>query len=395
MPTLASVKGPPTALLGMLTIAAYGSWYYGFGVLLPDLQADLGSSENLLAAGFGAAHLSTGLLGVLTGRELDRRGSRNVFLVGIGGAGFLAASSFARDPLLFAVVFGLGGGLIGSAGFYPVTQTVAARWAPGAEVRAIARLTIWGAFASPVFIPATELARRTWGWRTTIRIDALLVAVAFLAAAALSGRYRSAAAERPSPKARTALRLAVADPTTRRLATAAVATAGSVSILLLYQVPIMIAAGLGAGTASAMAATRGVAQLLGRLPLVPLVDRFGAFSALRAARITVAVACVLLAVGGGLPVVAVAAVMAGAAIGALSPLDGIAARATLPPDDLGALLGTLALCTGVAAAVLPVVAATVVDLTGDRRAAALLAAVLAVVAAASLHGTRREAARTG
>lgn len=381
----------PTALLGLLTIAAYGSWYYGFGVLLPDLQADLGSSENLLAAGFGAAHLSTGFLGILTGRELDRRGSRNVFLVGVVGAGLLASSSLADDPLLFAVVFGLGGGLIGSAGFYPVTQTVVARWAPGAETRAIARLTIWGAFASPVFIPATELARRTWGWRTTVRIDAVLVATAFLAAAALSSRYQTAAAERPSPRARTALRLAVSDPTTRRLAAAAVATAGSVSILLLYQVPIMIAAGLGAGTASALAATRGLAQLLGRLPLVPLVDRFGAFSALRAARIAVAAACAGLAVGGGLPVVAVAAVVAGVAIGALSPLDGIAARLTFPPDDLGALLGTLALCTGTAGAVFPVLAATVVDLTGDRRAAAVLAAVLAAVAAAVLHGTRQMA----
>ena len=41
------------ALLGVLTIVSYGSWYYGFGVLLGDIGRDLRSPDRTLAFGFG------------------------------------------------------------------------------------------------------------------------------------------------------------------------------------------------------------------------------------------------------------------------------------------------------------------------------------------------------
>ena len=68
------------ALLGVLTIVAYGSWYYGFGVLVGDISRDPRSPDRTMAIGFGLANILTGVLGALAGRSLDRHGVRRIFL---------------------------------------------------------------------------------------------------------------------------------------------------------------------------------------------------------------------------------------------------------------------------------------------------------------------------
>ncbi len=372
-------------VLGVLTIVAYGSWYYGFGVLLDDLRTQLHSSDRVLTVGFGLAQLLTGVLGIAAGRVLDRRGVRVVFGAGAtGGAGLLWLSSMAGGPWMFALLFGSAGGIIGATGFYAMTQSIAARLAPGREAVSIARLTVWGAFSSPLFIPGTGLANRWWGWRTTLRIDAVLIGVAFGAAMAVVDRTRATRSPRPSTSPITAVRAAFAVPMIRRLALSACAATAGMAILLVYQVPLLIAAGLSATAASTLAGARGFAQLLGRLPLSRIITRFGVRPSLRAARAMLAVGCLLIIVSGHTFLAFVYVLIAGASIGAMSPLDGIYARQSLPPDDLGTLMGSIALLTGIAGALGPFLAAVLVDTTGHRSSAAFLAAACATVGALTL-----------
>ncbi|MEL0076357.1 MAG: hypothetical protein VW708_09540, partial [Ilumatobacter sp.] len=61
-------------ILGVLTICVYGSWFYGFGVLVDDIGDDLEMSAAALGASFGAAQALVGVLALVTGRLLDRRG---------------------------------------------------------------------------------------------------------------------------------------------------------------------------------------------------------------------------------------------------------------------------------------------------------------------------------
>jgi MFS family permease len=363
----------------VLTIVAYGSWYYGFGVLVGEISRDLRSPDRTMAIGFGLANVLTGVLGAFAGRNLDRHGVRRIFLVGgFGGGGLLAASSWMSTPWSFAVVFGLAGGLVGATGFYSITQAVAARTSPGAPVRAITRLTIWGALSSPLFIPASEVARRWWGWRTTLRVDAAIVVVAFVAAIA-SDPMRVAMAERPSQSVWRSARVALGDPTIRRLVGSAAATAAAVEILLLYQVRIMIAVGMAAAAASWFAGARGLAQLLGRLPLTRTVARYGVRTTLVAARIGLALGCVSIVWSAHTWSTLVYVVVAGATIGALSPLEGIFAATTLPQADLGSMMGGLALLSGVAGASGPILAAVIVDATHRTADAAILAAACAAL----------------
>ena len=44
--------------LGFLTIAAYGSWFYGFGVLVEDISADLGTGVGALGGVYGVTTLA-------------------------------------------------------------------------------------------------------------------------------------------------------------------------------------------------------------------------------------------------------------------------------------------------------------------------------------------------
>jgi len=363
----------------VLTIVAYGTWFYGFGVLVGDITNDLHSPDRTMAIGFGLANVLTGVLGAIAGRNLDRHGVRRIFLVGgFAGGGLLAVSSWMRTPWPFAVVFGLAGGLIGATGFYSITQAVAARTSPSAPARAITRLTIWGALSSPLFIPATEAARRWWGWQTTLRLDAAVVVIAFVAAIGCDPS-RAAMADRPSQRVWHAARIALGDATIRRLVGSAAATAAAVEILLLYQVRIMVAVGMVTAAASAFAGARGLAQLLGRLPLTRTVARHGVRTTLVVARIGLALGCLSILLSGRTWSALIYVVVAGATVGALSPLEGIFAAATLPHDDLGSLMGGLALLSGVAGACGPLLAAVIVDATHHTADAAILAAVCAAL----------------
>ena len=115
---------------------------------------------------------------------------------------------------------------------------------------------------------------------------------------------------------------------------------------------------MAAAAASWFAGARGLAQLLGRLPLTRTVARYGVRTTLVAARIGLALGCVSIVWSGHTWSTLVYVVVAGATIGALSPLEGIFAATTLPQADLGSLMGGLALLAGVAGASGPILAAS-------------------------------------
>ena len=373
------------AILGLLTVVAYGSWFYGFGVLLDDIALDLGSGVGVLTAGYALAQVLTGVLGLVAGRALDRHGAALPFAAGAAlGPAAIIASTFAQNPALFALAFGVGGGVIGATGFYHLTQSVVARLSPGSEARAIAALTVWGAFASPVLIPLTEVSRRLVGWRDTLRLGALAVGVVLVLSSLTVDRSRLAASASPSSSPVAAVREALTRRDVRRLAVSALAGSFGASVLIVLQVPAMVAGGISRSTAASLAGARGVAQLFGRLPLGRVLRRVSARRALRAAKVMVAIGAVLLAFSANLVVAVAFVVVAGTGIGAASPLEGIYAREVLPPHDLGTLMGALHLLLGVAAGLGPLMAGLVVDLTGRTWSGLVLASATVLFGAAVL-----------
>ena len=170
-------------LLGVLTICTYGCWYYAFGVLLDPILDDTGWRESTLAASFSAGQIVIGLSSLAGGRLLDRAGHRTVFLLGAALTliGLLTAS-FAQSAAVFFVGATVGLGATGALGFYHVTMPTAVRLNPDSP-RAVTVHTIWGAFASAIFLPATAWLVDAIEWRATARVLAGTGAAAFALAA--------------------------------------------------------------------------------------------------------------------------------------------------------------------------------------------------------------------
>lgn len=368
------------AVLGIITITIYGSWYYSFGVLLDPIIEDTGWSEALLATAFGLSAIIAGFGSLAGGWLLDRLGSRVAFgsAALLGGAAFVVASA-ARSPFVFALAAAVGGGVFASLGFYHVTQTSAVRISPGAENKAIAVLTIWGAFASAIFIPLTAWLVTAIDWRDTLRIITAL-AVVSLAVGAItidtatlgdSGK-RSIFGE---------LGDSLRKPVARRFAMSQGLAGIGVSTMLVYQVPAMTAAGLALGAASFWAGFRGFAQLGGRLPLMPIVRRLGVANSLRLAYVSMSLGALFLSVAGTPWLAALYAVLAGFGIGAVSPLVGMYSKEVFGQSSLGTAMGLMSLVFLVVGAGGPIAAGWVAESTGSRALPVAVSGGLTLLAA--------------
>ncbi|NDF88456.1 MAG: hypothetical protein EB108_05535, partial [Actinobacteria bacterium] len=275
-----------------------------------------GVSAGTLGIAFGLANLISGVGAVATGRRLDVFGPRAVLgIVGPFGAVLYGASSFFTGTT-FLVTYALGGGLIGAAGFYSFTQPLAVRVAKTDAARAITRLTIWGAFSSPIMIPFTEILRANFGWQIAVRLPAALTAIAFLVAAAMC-RVDVVAGEKLSSSLFKSLRGALSDVRLRLFAAAAFFSSVAVSTLLVYQVPTMTWAGASAGTAALFASLRGLMQLAGRIPLLAAINRYTASKLIVIARVLLGVSALFLLLSGNVVMALIYIVLAGVTIGGI------------------------------------------------------------------------------
>jgi predicted MFS family arabinose efflux permease len=372
------------AVLGLITIAVYGGWYYAFGVLLDPIIADTGWSEPAVAAVFSTSALIAGIGALVGGWLLDRLGSRIVFATAaVVGGGALAVAAMAPTLGVFAVAGAIGGGVLASLGFYHVTQTTAVRVSPGAEDRAIAVLTIWGAFASVVYIPLAAWLVTLIDWRATLLVMAGSVAAVLLVGAVLldtSRRDTGFAAVRDVGRT-------VATGRARRFLISQTLAGIGVGTILVYQVPAMTAAGLALGAASFWAGFRGFAQLGGRLPLMPLVRRIGVANSLRLAYAAIAVGSVALAFAGNHVLAALYAIVAGFGIGAVSPLVGMHSRNVFGETSLGTAMGLVSLVFYGASAVGPVATASIAEASGSRSLPVALSAAVVGLAALVVRST--------
>lgn len=342
----------PLHSLGVLTVVAYGTWFYGFGVLFTDLSDFHGASASTLGVTFGIAQLLSGIGAVATGRRLDVFGPRLVlWIIGPVGATVYFASSYASGTT-FLAMYSLGGGLIGAAGFYSFTQPLAVRVASTDSTRAITRLTIWGALSSPIMIPLTEVLRTNYGWQTAVRLPAILTMISFFVAATLC-RVEVSPTEKPLALL-ASLRSALGNSQLRLFTLGAFLSSIAVSTLLVFQLPTMTAAGVSTATAALLASVRGFMQLAGRIPLVSAINRFTAPRLIIVARFTLGVSALFLLGSGNIAFAVIYIVFAGITIGALSALDGVAARGIVQPEVFGTVMGGIGLITTLGGALGPI-----------------------------------------
>ena len=382
----------PVDVLGVLTIAVYGSWYYGFGVLIEDIGVGLDVGSAPLGLAFGLAQILLGALSLITGRILDRFGPQLLLgVIGPVGAILVGFSGRAVEVWQFVILFGVGGGVSAAAGFYGMTQAMLVRMDPAAATQRIIRLTIWGAFASPIAIPATELLRGSFGWRVAIEVPAGIACCVFLLAARVIRRVPRRIEFERSDTWLQAVTSAARSAAVRWHTVGVFCAYMAMSTLLVFQLSMMRWAGLSAAAAAGFGGARGLLQLLGRLPLQRALRRYGQWVLLGGARLFVAIACVLVLVSGNAVTATMYVVVAGVGIGAISALDGIVARTVIPTGDFGAISGVVTFLGAIGGGVAPVLAGRLTDVTGTPTMAATVASASALAAVVAVGQTKRHA----
>ncbi len=264
--------------LGLATIVSYGGWYYSFGVLVRPIADDTGWTVAELGAAYAIGHLLVGGGSALGGRLLDRRGGRTTFGFGaVLGGGMLGAAAVAPTVLMFGICFAVAAAVVGATSSYHITMAAARRLRPDRPAKAIGPLTIYGALASPIFLPLTAVLVEAFGWRVALGALALTTASGLGIAAVLApdGRAADASPEAAPVRLSTAIRRAWADPDARLLTLMFLGYGFGSGLILTYQVPIMVDFGLPLATASLVAGGRGFMQLTGRVGLDRIVTRFG------------------------------------------------------------------------------------------------------------------------
>jgi len=375
-------------VLGVITIAAYGCWFYTFGVLFDPILTDTGWSESALAAAFSFSILIGGLGSIAGGWLLDRFGSRIVFVLAaaVTLTAFQVAAS-ATEVATFAIAGAIGGGTIGALAFYHVTQTTAVRISgPSSTDRAIAVLTIWGAFASAIYMPIAAFLVGPLGWRMTLRILTLSAGVALVVGAIAVTTKTS---EMPATRnVLGELKRSLDERSARRFVAAQGLAGIGIATLLVYQVPAMTAAGLPLAAASFWAGARGFSQLFGRLPLMPIVRRLGVLGSLRLAYLSTSVGIVVLAFAGNPWLAAIYAALAGFGIGATSPLVGMYSSEVFGAKSLGTSMGLMGMVFLVVGSIGPAAAGFIAEATESRAIPAAGAAVMTVLAALVIRPAR-------
>ena len=385
--TIQSLRFPylDIVLLGIVTLAAYGTWAYSFGVLLDPLLDDTGWSESVVTGAFAISSALGGAIAFPAGRFLDAVGARVVFVLAASASTtFLVSASYATNALVFVATAVAGGAALAGLAFYHVTQTVAVRAAPREGTRAIALLTIVGAFSSAIYLPLAAVLVEAFGWRVALRSMAVAAGVV-LVVAAVFVRERF---EPPGAASATSAPISLRRPEVARFLAASALAGVAIGIILVYQVPLMVGAGLPLATAATVAGVRGALQIVGRLPMTSMLARWDVRTVTRLAFASVAIGVVLLAFAGNLWVAGLFALVAGFGIGAWSPLQGIYADELFDRSRLGAAMGTVSMVSGLAVAAGPAVAGVLSDVTGTRSWGVVIGAVAATASVALLRGPR-------
>jgi predicted MFS family arabinose efflux permease len=352
--------------LGIGQICAWGSLYYSFPLIAEAMIAELGWSKTDV---YGAATIGLVLAGFLAypvGVAVDRGYGRAV----MGGASLMAGVLLALwsqiDSLIgfYLLVAGIGG-LQAAALYEPAFAVIARRVGAGSARAGITAITLWGAFASTVFIPFVQFLLDYWGWRDALLVLALINGLgcavayyAFIRPEKDAVHFYKVHHENPQASDKAEIRAALRKPVFWLLMLALVAHAGAFTAFTFHMYPLLLEGGLSASEVVWAIATIGPATWTGRI----LISKFGsAMSIRRIGSLVVAVFCVVFIVLALRPssiwIVTAAFFAYGASNGIFTIVRGMIVPEMLSRRAYGAINGLLTFPGTLARAIAPVTAA--------------------------------------
>lgn len=271
MTTLHNSKIPAgiVSALGLTQIIGYGTLYYSFSILAPNMAIDLGLSLAEVFGVFSASLFIGGLSATYIGKQMDRIGAATIMTFGSALAALtLALCAWSPSVAIFAVAIIM---LEVSSGMVQYQAAFAAlvESDPKTASRSITYLTLIGGFASTIFWPISAALSGWLSWREIYLVFAgmnlfLCMPLHFW----IMRVGRSASSGDPSVRKRETVIGAIPPHARRRgmiLVSSAFALLGfSLAAILAHMVPMLGSLGLGAA-AVVIGSIFGPAQVLSRL----------------------------------------------------------------------------------------------------------------------------------
>ena len=288
-PTAPAQPASPRALthfLGISQICTWGAFYYAFPLIAVAMQAELGWTKSDLYGALTVGLLISACLTYPVGLAIDRGYGRQVMTIAsLGTAALMVAWSFVHSLNLFYLTVSALGALQAAILYEPAFAVLARRVGPLNSRKGITHITLWGGFASTIFIPIEQFLLNHWGWRESLWIMTLV----YLACAAgfwffirpeLDVVHASHSAARAENKARDKgiVKLALRGPTFWLLLIALTIYAAMMSTFTFHMYPMLQEKGISSLEVVQVIAVIGPAQVLGRV----LINLFASSVSMRA-----------------------------------------------------------------------------------------------------------------
>lgn len=356
---------PAVIAVGVLLAVSFGTVLYGFSIYVTDSSAGAEFSSSMLSAAYAGSVVSSGLLAIPLGKWMDRHGARNV--AALGGTvvcSGLVAFSLASNPLTLLASWWL---LIGPGtamtfyepAFIVINQNIESARRP----HALGIVTLIGALAGAVFIPVIELMNSSLGWRPTVRIMGVAIAVLGIIGALVIPR-RSAEHVRAARSQHVPLAEIVADRRFTYLTTGMVLGFTSFNGVVAHRVDRFVEAGSAVGLVALLAGLASLISMPGRFLGPFFGGRRRGTTVLQLFLAVVAVAVALAIPDGPVWLMYGHFILFGLAFGAIVPLRALAMDQWYGSNHYGRRMGIQQSATLIVGGLGPLAVGVARDLTG-------------------------------
>lgn len=161
----------PLALLGIAQICSWGTLYYSFPQLAQAIIIEFGWPKSDVYLALTLCLVFSSFAAVPIGSFIDKGHGRKVMVTGSIMAGLLLISVSQVDSLLTLYFIFIGMGVVQAATLYDAAFSIINNNHQHEVAKGkIVTLTLWGGFASTLFIPLIEVLTTGYGWRVTFVI---------------------------------------------------------------------------------------------------------------------------------------------------------------------------------------------------------------------------------
>lgn len=352
--------------LGVAQIVSWGTLIYAFPLLASPMMATFGWGR---AEIFGLASLALAVAGLAAypvGHAIDR-GHGRVMMAGGSALAALSLLAWAGDALLLVPVCVLVGVAQAMTLYEAGFAVISRRYGPEAR-RGITALTLWGGFASTVFVPVTQLLLDWLGWRGTLEVLALVNLIVCLPLhlwaieGGIAARTSGTAAGQDAGIVRWALR----QPAFWGLLVTFTLYYALFSGISFHMYPLLTEHGLSVTEVVTVMTLIGPAQVAGRIIVAAVAEKAPIRQVGIATILTLPLALGLLLVpaSGMVPMVLFALVY-GAANGIMTIIRGAAVPEMLTGRAYGAVNGLMSLPGAVCRAMAPMLTALLWEVSGS------------------------------